>query len=146
MKLERAIEIAVGAHKGQVDKAGAPYILHPLRVMSSLETEEEKIVGILHDVVEDSDWTLEKLRGERFPETVIDALRSVTTEEGEDYDDFVRRARENPIGRRVKIADVTDNLDIKRISDPTDRDFQRLKKYLRALDILRGRQAKTWKI
>jgi len=124
--------------KGQVDKAGKPYVLHPLRIMFSLHTDEEKIVGVLHDVVEDSDWTFEGLREEGFSETIIEALKSVTAVEGEEYDDFVRRAHANPIGRNVKIADVTDNLDIKRIAGPSDRDFQRLKKYRRALAFLQS--------
>jgi len=136
MNLERAIEIAVAAHKGQVDKAGSPYILHPLRIMFSLKSEEEKIVGILHDVVEDSDWSFEDLKKEGFSENVIGGLKSVTKFEGEDYDAFIKRAYSDPIGRNVKIADVTDNLDIKRIDEISERDFERLKKYRRALKFL----------
>ena len=134
--LERAIEIAVSAHKGQLDKAGAPYVLHPLRVMLSLTTEDERIVGVLHDVVEDSEWTFDLLRAEGFSEEIIEALRSVTKVEGEGYDAFAARARANPIGRKVKIADLTDNMDLRRISEPTDRDFERLKRYSRALAFL----------
>jgi (p)ppGpp synthase/HD superfamily hydrolase len=136
VNLDRAIEIAVSAHKGQVDKSGAPYILHPLRIMFSLKTEEEKIVGVLHDVVEDSDWSFEDLIKEGFSDAVITGLRSVTEVEGEDYDAFILRACSDPIGRNVKIADVTDNLDIKRIDEPSQRDFERLKKYRRALKVL----------
>jgi predicted helicase len=136
VNLDRAIEIAVSAHKGQVDKSGAPYILHPLRIMFSLRTEEEKIVGVLHDVVEDSDWSFEDLIKEGFSNAVITGLRSVTEVEGEDYDAFILRACSDPIGRNVKIADVTDNLDIKRIDEPSQRDFERLKKYRRALKVL----------
>ena len=136
MNLERAIEIAVSAHKGKVDKAGSPYILHPLRIMFSLKSEEEKIVGVLHDVVEDSPWSFEDLIEEGFSENVIRGLNSVTAKKGEDYDSFIRRAYSDPIGRNVKIADVTDNLDIKRIDEPTERDFERLKKYLKALKFL----------
>ena len=138
MNIERAIEIAVSAHKGQVDKSGAPYILHPLRIMFSLKSEEEKIVGVLHDVVEDSDWSFEDLIKEGYSENVIRGLKSVTKIEGEDYDSFVRRAYSDPIGRNVKIADVTDNLDIKRIDEPTERDFKRLKKYRKALKFLQN--------
>ena len=136
MNLERAIEIAVSAHKGQIDKAGAPYVLHPLRIMMSLATEEERIAGVLHDVVEDSDWTFERLQSEGFSEAILEALRSVTVVEGEAYEDFILRACENPVGRRVKIADVTDNMDLRRISEPTDRDMQRMKKYRKALTVL----------
>lgn len=134
--LQRAIEIAISAHSNQVDKAGAPYILHPLRVMLSLATEEERIVGVLHDVVEDSDWTFDLLRRQGFSDTVVDALKSVTAAGGESYEAFVARAGANPIGRRVKIADLTDNMDMRRLPAPTGRDFERLAKYSRALAYL----------
>ena len=113
MNLERAIEIAVSAHKGVFDKGGNPYILHPLRVMMLLTTKDEKIVGVLHDVVEDSeDWDFDKLKAEGFSDTVLDSLRSVTKfSEDEDYDAFIQRGLDNSIGRAVKIADIKDNLD-----------------------------------
>ena len=144
--LERAIEIAVSAHKGQTDKGGHPYILHPLRVMISLESQAEKIVGVLHDVVEDSDWTFEDLENEGFPIDVIDALKSVTKNEGEHGSDegyfrFVERAKLNPIGARVKIADLQDNLDISRIPELDESAMQRINKYKRSLEILTISQA-----
>ena len=104
--LERAIEIAMKAHKGQMDKAGAPYILHPLRVMMSLDSESEMIVGILHDVIEDSAWTAEQLREEGFSEEIIEALDCLTKREGESYEDFIDRAKLTPLSHRVKIADL----------------------------------------
>ena len=111
--LERAIEIAVTAHRGQVDKSGAPYILHPLRVMLSLKTEEERIVAVLHDVVEDcEEWPLERLRGEGLPERLATALESVTRNDGETYTEFIERSKTNAIGRRVKTADLRDNMDL----------------------------------
>ena len=135
--LERAIAIAVEAHAGQFDKAGTPYIIHPLRVMLSLKSNNERIVGVLHDVCEDCPgWDFDRLRREGFSEIVIDALRSVTKIEGESYDDFVVRASRNEIGRAVKIADLIDNSDVSRISEPTDRDRERLAKYARALAFL----------
>ena len=135
--LERAIEIAVEAHKGQIDKGGSPYILHPLRVMMSVDGELEKIVAVLHDVVEDSDWTFEALVAEGFSIEVIEALKSVTkNSDNEDYDSFIQRAIGNPIGRKVKIADIRDNLDVTRISDITDKDVKRINKYKKALKIL----------
>ena len=135
--LERAIEIAVEAHKGQIDKGGSPYILHPLRVMMSVDGELEKIVAVLHDVVEDSDWTFEALVAEGFSIEVIEALKSVTkNSDNEDYDSFIQRAIENPIGRKVKIADIRDNLDVTRISNITDKDVKRINKYKKALKIL----------
>ena len=158
MNLQRAIEIAVEAHKGQVDKAGNLYVLHPLRVMMSLETEDEKIVGVLHDVVEDCEgWTWDRLRSEGFSEEVIDALLSVskTPEEeaefsrlketgSEDavrdhYLAFITRAKANKIGRKVKLADVKDNLDISRICELMVSDMVRMKRYKDALKFLTKR-------
>jgi len=135
--LERAIAIAARAHAGKVDKAGAPYILHPLRVMLKLEGTEERMAAVLHDVVEDSDITLEQLRNEDFPDEVVDAVDAVTIRPGEDYDDFVRRAALNRIGRRVKLADLEDNSDLSRIAHPTEKDYARLAKYERAIQSIR---------
>jgi len=137
MDLERAIEIAVQAHKGTSDKGGSPYILHPLAVMHNLDRDDEKIVGVLHDVVEDTQWTFEKLLDEGFSVTVVDALRSVTKQEGgEDYFDFIQRAKKNPLGRKVKIADIQHNMDVTRIKVISDKDATRLNKYKKALEIL----------
>jgi phage FluMu protein gp41 len=138
MNLERAIEIAVSAHKGVFDKGGNPYILHPLRVMMSLTTNDEKIVGVLHDVVEDSDdWDFDKLKAEGFSDTVLDGLRAVKMfSEDEDYDAFIQRGLDNNIGRAVKIADIRDNLDVTRIGELKDKDLKRLNKYKRSLKTL----------
>ena len=142
MNLERAIEIAVSAHKGVKDKGGNPYILHPLRVMLSLNSEEEKIVGVLHDVVEDAeDWTFEKLQDEGFSTQILEGLQSVTkTSEDENYNEFVQRALANTIGRQVKIADILDNLDVTRIGELKDKDIRRLNKYKNSLKILRSQE------
>ena len=148
MKLEKAIKIAVEAHTGQLDKGGNPYILHPLRVMLSLKTEEERIVGVLHDVVEDCEgWTWDRLASNGFSERIIEALKSVskTPEEEAEYRklpegkkldhylQFVSRAKANKIGREVKAADIKDNLDISRIDDITQNDISRLNRYKKAL-------------
>ena len=140
MNLERAIEIAVSAHKGVKDKGGNPYILHPFRVMLSLNSEEEKIVGVLHDVVEDAeDWTFEKLQDEGFSNQILEGLQSVTkTSEDENYDEFVQRALANTIGRQVKIADIKDNLDVTRLDILTEKDVKRLQSYKKSLKILQS--------
>ena len=135
--LERAITIAAEAHAGQVDKAGAPYVLHPLRMMLRMSSIDERIVAVLHDVCEDCPgWTFDRLRREGFSERIIDALQSVTKRDGETYEDFVRRAAASPIGRRVKLADLIDNSDLSRIAAPSERDFQRIEKYGRAIDLI----------
>ena len=137
--LDRAIEIATQAHKGQFDKSGKEYIGHPLRVMEMGMTEQEKIVGVLHDVVEDSDWTFEALEAEGFSPEIISALRCVTkTSENENYDDFIERVKKNPLATAVKINDLTDNMDIRRLPYLSDKDVKRLKKYLKAYKRLIG--------
>lgn len=135
--LERAIRIAMKAHKGQTDKYGNPYILHPLRVMGMGRTEEERIVGILHDVVEDTAWTFDDMRKEGFSERIVAALDCVTKRsEDEDYDKFVARTRTNPLAIRVKLNDLTDNMDIRRMGEVKEKDVKRLNKYLRAYRLL----------
>jgi (p)ppGpp synthase/HD superfamily hydrolase len=152
--LQRAIEIALAAHKGQVDKAGEPYILHPLRVMLSLNSEQERIVAVLHDVVEDCEgWTFKRLESEGFDTLVIEALRAVTKLPAEErafakattpeerfaaYESFVLRAARNPIGKRVKLADLSDNADLSRIPTPTPRDLERAERYQRAIARLKS--------
>ena len=138
MNLARAIEIAASAHRTQVDKGGSPYILHPIRVMMSLNSEDEKIVGVLHDVVEDSDeWNFDRLREEGFGEHILSALKSVTkASEVEDYQQFIKRAGDNKIGRNVKIADIRDNLNVSRIGFLEEKDLLRINKYKYALCML----------
>ena len=137
--LERAIQIATEAHKGQFDKAGREYIGHPIRVMKMGKTEDEKIVGVLHDVIEDTDWTFERLEAEGFSQEIINALRCVTkTSENENYDDFIDRVKKNPLAVAVKINDLTDNMDIRRLPYLSDKDVKRLKKYLKAYKRLTG--------
>ena len=137
--LQRAIEIATEAHKGQFDKSGKDYIGHPLRVMEMGKTEEEKIVGVLHDVIEDTDWTFETLAEEGFSKEVIDALRCVTKlSENENYYDFIERIKKNPLAVAVKINDLSDNMDIRRLPYLSDKDVKRLKKYLKAYKKLIG--------
>lgn len=130
--LERAILIAAQAHLGQRDKAGAPYILHPLRMMMRMESEAAMIAAVLHDVVEDSDWTLERLRGEGFSEEVLQAVDCLTNRDGETYDEFIARVRASAIARQVKIADLEDNMNVKRIGEMTPKDLARIEKYHRA--------------
>ncbi len=138
--LTKAIEIAVSAHKGQKDKSGAEYILHPLRVMERGKTEIEKICGVLHDVVEDSDWTFEALENEGFSAEVIAALRCVTKKsESEDYEKFIERIAQNPVAVQVKINDLLDNMDITRFTELNELDMKRLNKYLKAYRILKDK-------
>ena len=127
--IERAIEIAARAHAGSVDKAGAPYVFHPLRLMFAVSGPYERMAAVLHDVVEDTAVTLEDLRLEGFPNEVIDAVDALSKKEGESRLDAAMRASRNPIARIVKLADVKDNMDINRITNPSEKDYARLKEY-----------------
>jgi (p)ppGpp synthase/HD superfamily hydrolase len=138
--LARAIAIASAAHVDQREKAGSPYILHPIRIMLRMNTETEMMVAILHDVVEDTPWTMEQLRGEGFSGEVVDAVDCVTRRETETYAEFVERARYNPVARKVKIADLEDNMDIRRLPEISDKSLQRLKMYHQAWSSLRAEQ------
>ncbi|MCS6824077.1 MAG: hypothetical protein NZ529_07245 [Cytophagaceae bacterium] len=130
--LERAIEIAVSAHKGQTDKAGNPYILHALQVMLKGCTEKEKIVGVLHDVIEDTTWTLDTLRQEGFSDEIIQAIDALTRRKGEDYETFLSRTMQNDLAIRVKRYDLESNMDLTRLSQLTEHDIPRMNKYLNA--------------
>lgn len=136
--LEHAIALAAKAHAGQVDKAGQPYILHPLRLMFAVQTEYERMTAVLHDVVEDTAWTLEGLLQEGFPAEVVEAVQVLTKTEGETRIDAARRAAQNPLARAVKLADVADNMDLRRIPDPTEKDLARLQQYQQVKKILLG--------
>ncbi len=127
--LEKAIEIAVQAHAGAKDKAGAAYILHPLRVMLNCPDESAKITAILHDVVEDSQFTVSDLKALGFSPEVLDAVDRLTRRKDESYQDFIRRAAFDPIARKVKLYDIEDNLNILRIENPSENDFERINKY-----------------
>ena len=133
MNLKKAIEIAHIANDGQVDKGGSPYIGHPLRVMNNVETIEEKIVAVLHDAVEDSDLTLEDLKTAGFSEVIVEAIDAITKREGENRKDYLQRVMNNDLALKVKIADMTDNMDISRISNPTDKDYERIRIYQKNL-------------
>ncbi len=135
--LEKAIHIAVEAHAGQLDKAGMPYILHPMRVMLAGQTEEEMICGILHDVIEDTPVSIDMIRKEGFSENVLTALEAVTKRNGESYDDFIERIAMNPLAVNVKLYDLHDNLNRTRIETYQEADEKRHQKYLKAEKRLR---------
>jgi (p)ppGpp synthase/HD superfamily hydrolase len=134
--LEDAIALAAMAHKGVKDKAGSLYLLHPLRMMMQMKSETAMMVAVLHDVVEDTGWTLERLRENGFSEEVIDAVDCVTNRPGESYEDFIKRVQTNPIAVEVKIADLEDNMNIRRINEVRPKDLKRLRKYHGSWNIL----------
>ena len=115
--LEDAIALAARAHRGQVDKSGEPYILHSLRVMLKQESEAARIVAVLHDVVEDTAVSINGLRAAGFDDEICDAIDSLTRRPDEIYEDMIARVAANPIARRVKLADLEDNMDPRRRLD-----------------------------
>lgn len=134
--LERALEIAAKAHAGQVDKAGEPYIIHPIKVMLRVSGHEERVSAVLHDVVEDSEITLEALREEGFSAAVLEAIEALTKRPGETRVQAAHRAASNDIARVVKLADNAENMDLSRIPEPTNKDHERMKEYEKVRDIL----------
>lgn len=135
--LEIAIRIAVNAHFGQLDKGGEPYIFHPLRLMGSVSTIEEKIVAVLHDVVEDSSYSFSDLEKSGIPEVCIDVLKLLTHDKDVPYMDYIKEIATNSIAKAVKLADLRDNSDLSRLKVITEKDKERLKKYQLAIEYLR---------
>ena len=127
--IERAIEIAANAHAGQRDKAGQPYIFHPLRVMFRVNGEHEQMAAVLHDVVEDTAITIDDLAREGFPSEVLRAIAALTKLPGETRLEAAARAAADPIARKVKLADNAENMDLSRIPNPTDKDYARCREY-----------------
>lgn len=136
--LEKAIKIATTAHAGQTDKGGNPYISHPMRLMENVESVDEKIVAVLHDVVEDTEVTFADLEKEGVPQVCIDALKLLTHEKDVPYMDYVKSISSNEIATSVKIADLKDNSDLSRLESITEKDIARVEKYSKALSILQA--------
>lgn len=134
--LNRAISIALAAHAGQVDKGGAPYIMHPIRVMLAMKSEEARIVAVLHDVLEDCPayaWMVEQAG---FSRKILEALDALTRQPLESYSDFIIRIGMFPLATEVKIADMRDNMDLSRIPSPTEKDLARVAKYEKHIAML----------
>jgi (p)ppGpp synthase/HD superfamily hydrolase len=140
--LERAIALAATAHAGQVDKAGQPYILHPLRVMLRVASEHERMAAVLHDVVEDTAVTLQVLVDEGFAAEVVAAVEALTKRPGESRMRAAERAAANPIARVVKLSDNAENMDLSRIANPTDKDYARLEEYKLVREMLLRAEAR----
>ena len=133
---EKAYEIAKKAHLGQVDKAGEDYIKHPEKVASFVKTDEEKAVAYLHDVIEDTELTLEDLHEYEFSKEVIEAVDIITKKKGEDYQSYLNSVKKNKLARAVKLADLRHNLDLTRLTKVTEKDIERKEKYQKAIDFL----------
>lgn len=137
MWAEKALEVARVAHAGQVDKGGAPYILHPMAVADGVCGDTAKAVALLHDVAEDTSITIEDLTADGFPGEITEAVRVLTKRPGIDYETYLLAVKQNPVARTVKLADLRHNMDTKRLGRTlTDEDHQRLAKYRAAVDYL----------
>ena len=135
-KTKLAMKIAYDAHHGQINKkSGEPYIYHPIHLAEQMETEEETIVALLHDVVEDTDIKLEQLAKD-FSSVVIEALELLTHDDSVEYMDYVRKLKPNLISRKVKLADLQHNTDITSLDKVTEKDLKRIEKYKEAIQIL----------
>lgn len=130
--IEKSLEIALKAYSGQKDKAGKTYILHPLRLMSKMGSEEEMAVALLHDVIEDSEFSADDLLEAGIPAIIVNAVISLTKIDGEDYDAFMERVLKNKLASRVKKADIEDNINLLRLNVVTEKDLARAAKYHKA--------------
>ena len=139
--LEDAITLATEAHRGQKDRNDEPYIMHPIRVMAQLWGYDERMVAVLHDVVEDTDVTLDDLRRAGYPDHIVAAVDAISKREDghEPYGEYIRRVKANPLATKVKIADLRDNADLNRLPRVEAFDLKRLDRYNRALQYLAGR-------
>jgi len=127
--LEKALHIALTAHTGQLDKGGEPYILHPLRLFFSLKGQDEKIIALLHDVIEDSDITLNQLENDGFPESITKRVFILTRQHHQTYEEYIETVKQDTVATSVKLADLEDNMDRTRLKTLTPKDEERLKKY-----------------
>lgn len=137
-QVNRALRLAYEAHQGQFDKSGVPYVFHPLHLAEQMPDEESIVAALLHDVVEDTDYSLEDLKSMGFPPKALEAVALLTHTGEEPYLRYVARIKENPIAKRVKLADLRHNSDLSRIRQVTERDRERVEKYAAAIRLLEG--------
>ena len=135
---KKALKLCYEAHKNQVDKSGMPYVFHPFHVAEQMTDEATTIVALLHDVVEDTDYTLEDLAAEGFGKDILEAVALMTHEDDVPYLDYVAKLKDNPIARAVKLADLAHNSDLSRIGEVDEETKQRLEKYKQATALLEG--------
>ena len=133
---KRALKLCFAAHEHQVDKSGIPYVFHPFHLAEQMKDEASTGTALLHDVVEDTDYTLEDLRQMGYPEQVLEALTLLTHDDGSPYLDYVARLRDNPIARQVKLADLRHNSDLSRLDQIDEAALRRVEKYQKAIRLL----------
>lgn len=131
-----ALQICFTAHKEQTDKSQLPYVFHPFHLAEQMQTEETVMTALLHDVVEDSSYTLQDLKDYGFPETVLEAVALLTHDPAVPYPAYIAEIKSNPIARAVKLADLRHNSDLSRLDEIRPADLERRQKYLRAIAVL----------
>lgn len=136
-KTKKALKLCFEAHKEQLDKSGIPYVFHPFHLAEQMKTEETTVVALLHDLVEDTEYTIEDLTNMGFDKTITDAIALMTHADGVDYMDYVRMIKENPIAKAVKLADLAHNSDLSRLDTIDEKALKRREKYLKAIDLLK---------
>ena len=134
---KKALRLCFDAHREQVDKTGLPYVFHPFHLAEQMKDEYTTVCALLHDVVEDTDYTLDDLRGMDFPDEVVDALALLTHDPAVPYMDYVKEIAKNPIARKVKMADLRHNSDLSRMDEVNEWAVKRTAKYMKALDYLK---------
>ena len=135
---KKALRMCFDAHKEQEDKSGLPYVFHPFHLAEQMQDETTTIVALLHDVVEDTDYTLEDLKKEGFGDVVIDALALLTHDDDTPYMDYVARIKENPVAKAVKLADLAHNSDLSRMDTIDEKVMERYRNYQEAIALLKG--------
>ena len=133
---KKALKLSFEAHKDQVDKSGMPYVYHPFHVAEQMETEDTVTVALLHDVIEDTDYTLEDLKTMEFPNSVTGALALMTHDDSVPYLEYVVNLKDNPIARAVKLADLRHNSDLSRLDKVDEKALKRVEKYKKAIELL----------
>ena len=136
-KTKKALKLCFEAHKEQLDKSGIPYVFHPFHLAEQMKTEETTVVALLHDLVEDTEYTIEDLTNMGFDKTITDAIALMTHADDVDYMDYVRMIKENPIAKAVKLADQAHNSDLSRLDTVDEKALKRREKYLKAIDLLK---------
>lgn len=135
-KTKKALKLCFEAHKAQLDKSGMPYVFHPFHLAEQMKDENTTVVALLHDVIEDTDYTVDDLIVMDFDEEIIEAIKLMTHEDGVPYMDYVEKIKSNPIARKVKLADLRHNSDLSRLDTPTEKDKMRVEKYRKAIELL----------
>ena len=136
--IKKAMILSYEAHRGQYDKGGLPYIFHPFHLAEQMSTEETVVIALLHDVIEDTDWTIDDLEKEGFNEDILTALKLMTHNPAEPYMDYISRLSTCPVARQVKLADLYHNSDQTRVENPDEKMLKRWEKYDRAIQLLKS--------